>query len=150
MLGLWLLHARPNLFSAQAAVIRPELICPFGDVVAFLFVAFLVFLFRFLHRLWTYTGLCMGPCSLLILPMRRLSMFLHNSLMQGRTCATTWRKPRRRRTEKTVIVQVIPKTNTKQSQKMAQSRCGSNNSHCGNPGSPQPGFQRSQRIAHRA
>ena len=27
-------------------------------------------------------------------------MFLHNSLMQRQTCATTWRKPRRRRTEK--------------------------------------------------
>ena len=52
------------------------------------------------HRNWTDTGLCKGPCSLLILPMRRLSMFLHNSLMQRQTCATTWRKPRRRRTEK--------------------------------------------------
>ena len=27
-------------------------------------------------------------------------MFLHNSLMQRRTCATTWRKPRRRRKKK--------------------------------------------------
>ena len=70
-------------------------------VLVVVFVAVLVFLFWVAwHRLWTDTGLCKGPCSLLILPMRRLSMFLHNSLMQRRTCATTWRKPRRRRTEK--------------------------------------------------
>ena len=106
VLGLRLLHARPYLFSTQAAVNSTRAIlsiwrcCRLLLWFLFWFVAFLVFLSRSFYRLWTDTGLCMGPCSLLILPMRRLSMFLHDSLMQGRTCATTWRKPRRRRTGK--------------------------------------------------
>ena len=71
-----------------------------------LFVVFLCFgmscLFSScgLLRSWPIFGLCRGPCSLLILLKRRQCKMLHNSFNWHKHCVTTWREPRRRRTEK--------------------------------------------------
>ena len=65
----------------------------------FLFACFVCFASYGRHRTWTIFGLCMRPCSLLILPKRRRCKMLHN-VQLTQNCVTTWREPRRRRTEK--------------------------------------------------
>ena len=77
------------------------LVCfAFVGFVFCVFVCFVCFSSFGRHRIWTISGLCMGPCSLLILPKRRRCKMLHNSFNWHKHCVTTWREPRRRRTEK--------------------------------------------------
>ena len=111
--GVASIHARLNrqrisCWNSYRAVLSIAMMWVFaGFGLAFLFCFVLWVLWFFVcfsscgcHRIWTIFGRCMGPCSLLILPKRRRCKMLHNSFNWHKHCVTTWREPRRRRTEK--------------------------------------------------